>query len=676
MAGFEITNKSKRNTWKILIMRMAAVFFLLISVWGAYLSVFDVGILLLEVIPGVGAALLITLFLCWKGKYQKLRVLFGCIAVIAVLYQWHDRILGGLALYVNNYVSLMNQFYRTNLLSMAAEVDAEAAFFVLGLLTLLFSIILWAELETKKGKLFAVFMMLLPVILAAVVGEMPGIFWCWCLISSGVFYMIICNMEENMFPVKEIGIAVVILGVLWILSTICTPIVYKYKAENLDAYEEVKTAIIESQQIDWDEIAARFIPEAENFGGGKANDGELASITGFHQTGKVIMELVLEEKPTKAVYHGEFIGAYYTGDRWLPPETDEYSSEVYIHGYDYENLEQLTAICQNMNQMSPETVSSVINRIYADGFRYEPHPGKMPEERGFVEGFLFVKKEGFCVHFATAATMIYRLCTWPARYVEGYRIEPEAFKLQEDGTYKAIVTDYMGHAWCETYEGNGSWKVREHTIASPENEVIATPAATPESEHIEENLPEIENDEQQEFNPSENDAKGTDDNVSTIGGSNGPQNVGNSAAFLRILQTFAGIIFIIAGIVLIFVLQQKMRRARKLAMFKVSKENMGIRSIYSAIHELCDFAGGHKPMTSDMQTEIQRVKQLASQYKQLSEEEWLWIYDCAERAAYSGQILTKEENKEMYHLYRKLRGEILKELSTGQKMWFLYIRVF
>lgn len=674
MAGFEITSKKEEYTWKILIMRMAAVFFVLTSVFGAYLSVFDIGMPLPSVILRVGIALLTVMFLCWKGKYQKLRILLGCSAIAVVLYQWHDRIPGGIAPYVNRYVNLMNQFYRTNMPLMAAAEDLDAAFLVFGLLALLFSIILWMAFETKRGKLFVVLVMLLPVILAAIVGEMPETIWCWCLMAAGVCYMIVCNLKENKIPGKEIAGAFVILGVMMLLSSVFVPMIHKYKEQNQDAYKEVKSAIIASQQIDWDEIAARFVPKDENFGGGGDSDGELAELTGFYQTGRKITEVVLEEKPTEAVYHRDFIGAYFTGDRWLPPETDEYSSEVYIHGYDNKNLDELSAICLNMNQMSTETVSSVINRIFSDGFRYESNPGKMPEDRGFVEGFLFEKKEGFCVHFATAATMIYRLCRWSARYVEGYKIEPEAFELQEDGTYKAIVTDYMGHAWCETYEGRSGWKVREHTIASYEDEIVAVPTATPTSEDLDENIPENEDNQLDQSELLETGENGNNANVSVIGGSDGPQYVGGSGAALSVLRIFAEIVCIIIGIFLIIVLQQKIRRSRKTAGFRILKENQGIRNLYRAIHEVCEF-GEFAKKTSDMQTELQRVQYLATQFTQLSEEEWLWIYDCAERAAYSGQILTKEENKEMYHLYRKLRGEILKGLPKMQKVWFLYGRV-
>lgn len=729
MAGFEITTKKEEYTWKILIMRMAAVFFVLTSVFGAYLSVFDIGMPLPSVILRVGIALLTAMLLCQKGKYQKLRMLVGCGVIAVVLYRSLDRILGGLVPYVNSYVDRMNQFYRTNMLFMAAQEDLDAALLILGFLALLFAVILWRVLEARKGKCLAVLVILLPVILAAIVGEMPATFWCWCLMVAGVCYMIVCNLKENKIPGKEIAGAFVILGVMMFLSSMFVPMIHKYKEQNQDAYKEVKSAIIASQQIDWDEIAARFIPEDENFGGGGDTDGELAELTGFYQTGRKITEVVLEEKPTKAVYHRDFIGAYFTGDRWLPPETAEYSSELYVHGYDNENLDELSAICLNMNQTSTETVSSVINRIFSDGFRYESNPGKMPEDRGFVEGFLFEKKEGFCVHFATAATMIYRLCRWPARYVEGYKIEPEAFELQEDGTYKAIVTDYMGHAWCETYEGRSGWKVREHTIASYEDEIVATPTATPTPEDLDENILENEDNQLDQSELLETGENGNNANVSAIGGSDGPQHVGGFGAALRVLRIFAGIVCITIGVFLIIVLQQKIRRSRKTAGFRILKENQGIRNLYGAIHEVCEFGEfakkstideqehlneqtildgqtisdkqtisnkqmisdkrktsnkqrrlekqkiSSKQKTSDMQTELQRVQYLAEGFTQLSEEEWFWIYDCAERAAYSGQLLTKEENKEMYHLYRKLRGEILKELSKMQKIWFLYGRV-
>lgn len=65
-------------------------------------------------------------------------------------------------------------------------------------------------------------------------------------------------------------------------------------------------------------------------------------------------------------------------------------------------------------------------------------------------------------HFATTATLMYRIFGFQARYAQGFAVPASAFHEQPDGTYEAKVTGSMGHAWCETYQ-NG-WTIREHTL--------------------------------------------------------------------------------------------------------------------------------------------------------------------------------------------------------------------
>ena len=63
---------------------------------------------------------------------------------------------------------------------------------------------------------------------------------------------------------------------------------------------------------------------------------------------------------------------------------------------------------------------------------------------------------------------------------------------------------------------------------------------------------------------------------------------------------------------------------------------------------------------------------MKAQFTQLSEEEWEWMYLCAERAAFSGEEITKEEQKQMFRLYQKFRRAYLKTLNRKKKFWFLY----
>lgn len=75
-----------------------------------------------------------------------------------------------------------------------------------------------------------------------------------------------------------------------------------------------------------------------------------------------------------------------------------------------------------------------------------------------IEYALTVSHEGYCMHFASAATLLLRNAGVPARYVSGYAVEPSAFvEDRETGVYKAQVGDFMAHAWTEIYLDNIGW---------------------------------------------------------------------------------------------------------------------------------------------------------------------------------------------------------------------------
>ena len=66
------------------------------------------------------------------------------------------------------------------------------------------------------------------------------------------------------------------------------------------------------------------------------------------------------------------------------------------------------------------------------------------------------------------------------------------------------------------------------------------------------------------------------------------------------------------------------------------------------------------------------LERMKRHFTQLKDEEWEWMYQCAERAAFSGEEITREEQKRMFRLYQKFRKEYLKTLDKKKKFWFLY----
>ncbi len=150
-----------------------------------------------------------------------------------------------------------------------------------------------------------------------------------------------------------------------------------------------------------------------------------------------------------------------------------------------------------------------VQRYLWNKAEYSLDLAEKPFGEEYVEYFLFKQKKGFCEHFATAGTLLLRQAGIPARYVSGYRIHPEDFQENPDGSYTAQVLDSQAHAWSEVYCLDGGWTEIEMTpggnggtdssVSSyyedqKETDITATrqPRVTksPEPEETEEELPE------------------------------------------------------------------------------------------------------------------------------------------------------------------------------------------
>ena len=98
---------------------------------------------------------------------------------------------------------------------------------------------------------------------------------------------------------------------------------------------------------------------------------------------------------------------------------------------------------------SPYLKACAISRWLAENAEYTLEPVMPPSGVDFTAYFLETR-EGYCVYFATAMTVMSRCAGLPARYVQGFALE----SVPNEGKYKA--TGRTAHAWSEVYfEGIG-----------------------------------------------------------------------------------------------------------------------------------------------------------------------------------------------------------------------------
>ena len=135
---------------------------------------------------------------------------------------------------------------------------------------------------------------------------------------------------------------------------------------------------------------------------------------------------------------------------------------------------------------TPEQITEQIFRYFNTDFAYTLRPGYYFGGMDYISYFLEKNKKGFCTHFASAGTMMFRYMGIPARYVEGYVFtysdvvtdgvvkEDENYGDYYDGynpmgetaLVELEVPDANAHAWIEIYLPEKGWVVVDVTPAA------------------------------------------------------------------------------------------------------------------------------------------------------------------------------------------------------------------
>ncbi len=130
-------------------------------------------------------------------------------------------------------------------------------------------------------------------------------------------------------------------------------------------------------------------------------------------------------------------------------------------------LPRLRALCEGKEFESLAEITDFIKNTLNERTEYTQTPGWSTPGGDPVEEFLFDRGRGYCVHYASAAALMYRMFGVPARYVTGYMIEPSDFERQKYGTYNAALKDKNAHAWVEIFLQDYGWTPVDMT--PPEN---------------------------------------------------------------------------------------------------------------------------------------------------------------------------------------------------------------
>ena len=115
---------------------------------------------------------------------------------------------------------------------------------------------------------------------------------------------------------------------------------------------------------------------------------------------------------------------------------------------------------QGFDASDPNIISEVAEYIQGAAEYNLDYNRILDMQTDIVVAFLRDFKEGVCQHYASAATLLYRMLGIPARYTVGYAVEAAA------GTWTEVSSE-NAHAWVEVYIDGLGWVYVEVTGSGP-----------------------------------------------------------------------------------------------------------------------------------------------------------------------------------------------------------------
>lgn len=434
-----------------------------------------------------------------------------------------------------------------------------------------------------------------------------------------------------------------------------------------------------------------------------------------------------EEKPDELIKETEAFEDYLS----YMDDYNQYVMDTYLDVP--EGLDDLKMMAQML--MSPYVASSTLRtskydyRLYMISlvedllktYMYTLSPGKVPDGRDYVEYFLMDNRKGYCVHFATAATLLLRSMGVPARYVEGYIVTrkdivvgivsgreevTEYTFITEDGytvpfenMSQDLITieirDTNAHAWVEVYFDDYGWipieatkgystsgysinpEIQSNIVDIPEPTKLPTNTPTPTPrDYDNQGLTQDEYEEEMEddsrpFLPNKNNKNGN----GTSGGLDDEQRglfklINMYKNLNPIIKRFINIVLLALLIAAVIVIRYTLLKMKIKSRITKGSRKRKIIWLYYEMERLYKWLYIKK---MDDQSYMEFAEDV-TKYGQ-APRNFERVMEIVLRSRFSNDIVTEEEFTEVYECYSYFRNTIYNRSGDKKKKWIRYIVV-
>lgn len=293
----------------------------------------------------------------------------------------------------------------------------------------------------------------------------------------------------------------------------------------------------------------------------------------------------------------------------------------------------LTLMGGQFDALAPLDAAEAIAAYLADTCRYDPDAPAVPEGEDFVDYFLTDSRRGYCMHFASAATLMLRCLDIPTRYVSGFTADVTAGKT-------VYVPDSASHAWVEVYVDGYGWQpvevtpgYEEEPLVSDEPQPSEQPSDTPE---LPGKPPEVSDSPKPSLSPLPSESQTVNQQL--------PSEPGGLVLFLRGLVRVLKWLALAAAVVVVVWLGQYLPRKHRAKKLLCADANRAVLYGYRCLTRLEKWGG---TIPTD-------------------------ILELAQKARFSQHTLSEDERWAVVGCFDDQRRELARTLSPIKKSAFRY----
>ncbi len=336
---------------------------------------------------------------------------------------------------------------------------------------------------------------------------------------------------------------------------------------------------------------------------------------------------------------------------------------------------KLQPLIQDWTMNVQQTVDRVRNLLQSQ-CRYSLSPKTVPSNVDFATYFLNESQEGYCVHFATTATVLLRAMGIPARYTEGFVLVPSDFSGTKDEEGYISIKDERAHAWVEVYDPTQlEWIPMEVTpgFSQTIGQVDQTKLPQPTSSIPVSSEPESSSKAASSFISSQKTSSVSSQKTSSLSGTSVSSNSTSvyPAPSGSGEKALSAVVFVLIGVVFIILICFSLRRiaiARRKIKLEQSDINAAIR--YGCKYLIAMLRAAGCPAPQDKDTPESYLKKSLAVISWLPRKRLYHVLESGQKARFAEHPCSEEERTEMVELLKELSVQISHQLVAVRYVAF------